>query len=226
MSANISASPSWRAFSGPGRSRYRPITPARMAPIRSGNTKIAAAPALQAAGAKTGQRPTASISPRSEASTGPPETEASGHGPSPRVSWSSASCSLTSSVTCMRCPASAPPAVLSQAPVTSTVATAAAHKSAADTRPPRTAAWRAMRPQILPGRLPVIGPPSEAGPNGKTLRWPRSRQPEEMPCHPGLASALPFGCGGGHARPPTAVFLRLPRSPPRFRIPGYMVADR
>ncbi|MFI5067167.1 MAG: hypothetical protein ACHP9Z_24735 [Streptosporangiales bacterium] len=45
VSAKISASPSWKAVSGPGRSRYRPSTPARIAPIRSGNAKIAAAPA-------------------------------------------------------------------------------------------------------------------------------------------------------------------------------------
>ena len=45
VSAKISASPNWKAVSGRGRSRYRPSTPARIAPIRSGNAKIAAAPA-------------------------------------------------------------------------------------------------------------------------------------------------------------------------------------
>ena len=45
VSAKISASPGGNAVSGPGRSRYRPSTPARIAPIRSGNAKIAAAPA-------------------------------------------------------------------------------------------------------------------------------------------------------------------------------------
>ena len=45
VSAKISASPSWKAVSGPGRSRYRPSTPARIAPVRSGNAKTAAAPA-------------------------------------------------------------------------------------------------------------------------------------------------------------------------------------
>ena len=45
VSAKISASPSWNAVSGPGRSRYKPSIPVRIAPIRSGNAKTAAAPA-------------------------------------------------------------------------------------------------------------------------------------------------------------------------------------
>src|ERR1035438_1943316 len=49
VSANTSASPSWSALSGPGWLRYSSSTPTRIAPICSGNTKTAAAPAWRAA---------------------------------------------------------------------------------------------------------------------------------------------------------------------------------
>ena len=43
------------------------------------------------------------------------------------------------------------------------LAFAAAHTSPAETRPPRLAACAATRPQILPGRLPVIRTADEGG---------------------------------------------------------------
>ena len=83
VSAKTSASPSWEPLSGPGRSRYRPSTPARTAPTVSGSAKTAAAPARQAAGANAGQRDPDSGPARSEASAGPPEADASKQGPFP-----------------------------------------------------------------------------------------------------------------------------------------------
>ena len=94
--ARFRAGPRWRhrrgsarhpaqaCSAGPGLSRYRPSDPTRMAPICSGSAKIAAAPIWRACGVNPGQPRTASLSSRSETSTGELEVTASRHGPSPR----------------------------------------------------------------------------------------------------------------------------------------------
>src|ERR1019366_4108128 len=114
----------------------------------------------------------------------------------------------------MRWTASPLPAAVSQAPVTLTAATAAAHTSAADTRPPRRAAWPATRPQILPARLPVIRASVEADPAGMVQPGRVGRSGQTKPRHGGCP--LPLGRGSGKAPAPWAC-LRVDGAP----LPGF-----
>jgi hypothetical protein len=183
VSAKIRASPNSGLVSGPGLSRYRPRDPTRMAPISNGSAKIAAASAWRACGVNPGQRRVASASSRSEISTGDHDVRTSRHGPSPRVICSSASCSLLSPVTHIRC-APAAPGTVTQAPVTGSAATAAVHTSTADTCSRRAAARSATRPQISAERPDITGRADRIGADRHAHRAPAGK-----PAHPLAAPA-------------------------------------
>ena len=99
----ISASPSWKAVSGPGRPRYRPSTPAmRIAPASAAGTQRSPPPPPgRAASAKTGQRRSGfPCRPDPRPAPGRLSAAASRHVALPQGQMKlGASCSLTSSVT-------------------------------------------------------------------------------------------------------------------------------
>jgi len=158
-----------------GLSRYRAHDTTWIGAYPQRERKYAAALPAGPPGANTASEGQPLSRPDPERAPGHRRAAASGDGPSPSVSWSSASAHRPHrdrhQVTCrLSTVAGAQP--LPRGPVPRR--RAAAQASEADTSPPCLAAWPATRPRSLPCRLTVI----RAGPSGQQDRHGRGHQPD------------------------------------------------